>query len=279
MRSLTELVCAFIGWNSSNNCIFWRSDENNKAPATAMKRVMVLLPTLDEAEGVAEVVPRIPMSKLNTLGWQIEVLVIDGGSDDGTIEIAESLGCSTVRQHGKGKGAAMRHGFSLFLKGDYDGLVMLDADGTYHPEEIPHFLKTLEHSDVVVGDRLKGNMDPDAMTRTNYFGNHILTWCAVALYGVPMNDLCSGYWAFTRRSISLLKLNSMRFEIEAEMYTSCALEELEMAHIPINYSKRLGDAKLGSIKDGWNILRKLMVRRIFRAPPKSVPGQGNLNMD
>jgi dolichol-phosphate mannosyltransferase len=279
MRSLTELGYGFIGWNSSNKRVFWRSDENNKAPAITMKRVMVLLPTLDEVEGVAEVVPSIPTSKLDTMGWKAEALVIDGGSDDGTIELAESLGCSTVRQHGKGKGAAMRHGFSLFLKGDYDVLVMLDADGTYHPEEIPHFLKALENCDVVVGDRLKGKMDPDAMTRTNYFGNHILTWCAVALYGVPMNDLCSGYWAFTRRSIGLLKLNSMRFEIEAEMYTSCALEELEMTHIPIRYSKRLGDAKLGSIKDGWNILRKLMVRRIFRAPPQSTLGQGNLNIE
>ena len=279
MRSLTELAYGFIGWNSNNKRLFWRSDENNKAPAFAMKRVMVLLPTLDEAEGIAEVVPRIPTSKLNAMGWQTEALVVDGGSDDGTIALAESLGCSTVRQHGKGKGAAMRHGFSLFLKGDYDCLVMLDADGTYHPEEIPHFLKALGNCDVVVGDRLKGNMDPDAMTRTNYFGNHILTWCAVALYGVPMNDLCSGYWAFTRHSIGLLKLNSMRFEIEAEMYTSCALEELQITHIPISYSKRLGDAKLGSIKDGWNILRKLMVRRIFRAPPQSVQGQGNLNID
>ena len=279
MRSLTELAYGFIGWNSNNKRVIWRSDENNKVPPIAMKRVMVLLPTLDEAEGIAEVVPRIPTSKLNAMGWQTEALVVDGGSDDGTIALAESLGCSTIRQHGKGKGAAMRHGFSLFLKGDYDCLVMLDADGTYHPEEIPHFLKALGNCDVVVGDRLKGDMDPDAMTRTNYFGNHILTWCAVALNGVPMNDLCSGYWAFTRHSISLLKLNSMRFEIEAEMYTSCALEELEISHIPISYSKRLGDAKLGSIKDGWNILRKLMVRRIFRAPPQSVQGQGNLNID
>ncbi len=71
----------------------------------------------------------------------------------------------------------------------------------------------------------------------------------------------------------------MRFEIEAEMYTSCALEELELAHIPIRYSRRLGEAKLGSIRDGWNILRKLLVRRIFKTPPRSKVGQGNLDLD
>lgn len=177
------------------------------------------------------------------------------------------------------KGVAMRQGFSAFLQSGDDALVMLDADGTYHPEEMIRMLKALEKADVAVGDRLKGAMDPDAMTRVNYFGNHLLTWCAVALYGVPMHDLCSGYWAFTRRSIRTLKLNSMRFEIEAEMYTSCVLEHLEITHIPIRYSKRLGEAKLGSVKDGWNILRKLLVRRIFKTPPHSVEGEGNLSIE
>ena len=69
-----------------------------------MKRVMVLLPTLDEAEGITEVVPRIPHSALEASGWDVQVLVVDGGSDDGTIKIAEALGCSTLQQHGKGKG-------------------------------------------------------------------------------------------------------------------------------------------------------------------------------
>ena len=244
-----------------------------------MKSVTVLLPTLDEAEGIAEVVPRIPIQELRASGWVVSVLVVDGGSDDGTIEIANQLNCRTMRQHGKGKGVAMRQGFSAFLESGDDALVMLDADGTYHPEEMIRMLKALEKADVAVGDRLKGAMDPDAMTRVNYFGNHLLTWCAVALYGVPMPDLCSGYWAFTRRSIKALKLNSMRFEIEAEMYTSCVLGQLENTHIPIRYSKRLGDAKLGSVKDGWNILRKLVVRRIFKAPPHSNEGEGNLNIE
>ena len=70
----------------------------------------------------------------------------------------------------------------------------------------------------------------------------------------------------------------MRFEIEAEMYTSCAVENLEIAHVPIRYSKRLGDAKLGSVKDGWNIFRKLLVRRIFSTPHESRLGEGNLTI-
>lgn len=243
-----------------------------------MKQVMILLPTLDEAEGLAKILPKIPHERLAQKGWKATVLILDGGSEDLTQEISKSYECTFMKQQGRGKGAAMRLGFLQFLKSDCDALVMLDSDGTYHPEEMVGLLSRLKNADVVVGDRLRGDIDPDAMTRTNYFGNHLLTWVAVMLYGTPINDLCSGYWVFSRFAISRLKLNSMRFEIEAEMYASCALEELEMIHIPIRYSKRLGEAKLGSVKDGWNIFRKLLIRRIFRTPIESRLGEGNLTI-
>ena len=95
-----------------------------------MKRVMILLPTLDEAEGLAQILPRIPVKKLSMKGWEIETLVIDGGSEDGTKDIAERFGCNFMLQQGKGKGAAMRLGFLQFLKSNCDALVMFDADGT-----------------------------------------------------------------------------------------------------------------------------------------------------
>ena len=243
-----------------------------------MKRVMILLPTLNEEQGLNQILPRIPHDKLALNGWKPSVLIVDGGSSDLTEKVAKEYKCQFIQQQGKGKGAAMRLGFLQFLNESFDALVMLDPDGTYHPEEMVKLLKKLEQADVVVGDRLRGAMDPDAMTRTNYFGNHILTWIAVALYGVPMNDLCSGYWAFSKHSVSMLKLNSMKFEIEAEMYTSCAAEELSISHTPIRYSKRLGEAKLGSVKDGWKIFRKLLVRRVFTKPHQARVGDGNLNI-
>jgi dolichol-phosphate mannosyltransferase len=182
-------------------------------------------------------------------------------------------------QQGKGKGAAMRLGFTKFLQSGYDALVMLDSDGTYDAKEIPHFLEKLAKNDVVVGDRLNGNIDPNAMTRLNYFGNHILTWLATGMYGITINDLCSGYWGFTKNAISRMKLNSMKFEIEAEMYTSCVKEGLMIKNIPIRYSARLGHAKLGSISDGWRIFRKLIVRRIFGSPIEAKIGKGNLDIE
>ena len=238
-----------------------------------------MLPTLDEAKGLEVVAKNIPRQKLKDMGWNYQVWVVDGGSTDETKSISIENNFLFMPQQGKGKGAAMRLGFNKFLETEYDALVMLDSDGTYDAKEIPNFLEKLATHDVVVGDRLNGDIEPNAMTRVNYFGNHILTWLATGMYGITINDLCSGYWGFTKKAISNLKLNSMKFEIEAEMYTSCVNEELDIKNIPIRYSARLGQAKLGSISDGWRIFRKLIVRRIFGTPIEAKLGKGNMDIE
>ena len=72
-----------------------------------MKRAMLLLPTLDEAEGLTQVLPRIPLEQLSEKGWDLEIVVVDGGSEDETKKIATEFGCTFMLQQGKGKGAAM----------------------------------------------------------------------------------------------------------------------------------------------------------------------------
>tara|TARA_B100000614_G_scaffold159618_1_gene141351 strand:- start:510 stop:1223 length:714 start_codon:yes stop_codon:yes gene_type:complete len=228
--------------------------------------LFIMLPTLDEEGALKDIYSRIPIEELKNRGYSTRVVVVDGGSTDNTVGIAGDLGCEVIQQWGEGKGAGMRQGFKKFLEVGDDELVMLDCDGTYHPEEIPRLLDSIPENGIVIGDRLHGNLHSDAMTSTNWIGNQLLTWLAVALHGKPIYDLCSGFWAFSRNAIKRLQLNSMRFEIEAEMYTSCAHQDIPIAHVPISYSKRVGEAKLGSIKDGTSIARKLIIRRIFPTP-------------
>jgi dolichol-phosphate mannosyltransferase len=225
-----------------------------------------MLPTLDEEKALPEIYNRIPFEELKSKGYSSRVVIVDGGSKDNTLEIAKELGCEIIEQWGEGKGIGIRQGFEKFLELGDDELVMLDCDGTYHPEEIVRLVTSIPESGITIGDRLRGNLESDAMTSTNWIGNQLLTWLAVALHGKPINDLCSGFWAFSRESLMKLQLNSMRFEIEAEMYTSCAHLDIPIRHIPITYSKRVGEAKLGSIKDGTSIARKLIIRRIFPTP-------------
>ncbi len=225
-----------------------------------------MLPTLDEEDALSDIHSRIPFEELKRKGYTSRVVVVDGGSKDNTLQIAEELGCEIIKQWGEGKGAGIRQAFKKFTEYDDDELVMLDCDGTYHPEEITSLISSIPKSGIAIGDRLHGNLESDAMTSTNWIGNQLLTWFAVALHGKPINDLCSGFWAFSKDAINSLRLNSMRFEIEAEMYTSCAYQNIPIRHVPITYSKRVGEAKLGSIKDGTSIARKLIIRRIFPTP-------------
>lgn len=231
-----------------------------------MNRLVVLLPVLNEALGLEWVLDRLPIKELHDRGYETAVLVMDGHSTDGTDKVAEQFDVLFMEQDETGKGTAIRHGFRETMAMGADTVVMLDADGTYHPSEMLNLLKGLDNADVVIGDRLNGAISSDAMTRFNFVGNHLLTWFATALYGVTTNDVCSGYWAFTREAIDRLMLNSVSFEIEAEMFASMIYQGLSFQYRPISYSARIGDAKLGSTADGWKILRKLITRRIFPDP-------------
>ena len=96
-----------------------------------------MLPTLDEERALADVYRRIPFDELESAGFDSKVVVVDGGSTDSTLEVAEGLGCTIISQWGKGKGAGIRLAFRKFIDNDDDVLVMLDSDGTYSPEENP----------------------------------------------------------------------------------------------------------------------------------------------
>ena len=233
----------------------------------------ILLPTYNEVDALPKVVNELPLDTLRAAGWEPRIVVADGRSTDGTQARATELGLELIVQGpAAGKGFGMREGFARFLAHHDDVLVMLDADSTYAPNEMIRLLQHLDQGeyDVVIGSRLRGDIQPGAMSRVNWIGNHILTWFAVALYRVFISDVCTGYWAFRRGAIQKMSLNSTEFEIEAEMYAACATEGLRMSEVPISYAPRIGESKLGSVADGVRILRKLLVRRMFPRPVNRV---------
>ena len=228
-----------------------------------MKHLIVLLPVLNEAQGLEWVLNNMPSKALSSRGYKTTIIVMDGGSTDESADVAGRYGVVFLRQEGKGKGAALRHGFRTAIARNADEVVMLDADGTYHPREMLHLLKGLNHTDVMIGNRLGGNIQEGAMSRFNFLGNHLLTWSATAMFGITTKDVCSGYWAFNRSSIDRLILNSTSFEIEAEMFASMVHRDVSFHFHPISYRRRIGVAKLNSTADGWRIFRKLLTRRLF----------------
>ena len=172
--------------------------------------VSVIVPALNEAKNLQYVLPRIP-------DWVDEVVLVDGNSTDNTIEMARSLrpDIRIVQQQGRGKGAALRTGFAA-ATGEI--IVMLDADGSTDPAEMPAFVGALlAGADFVKGSRFLQGGGTSDMSFHRKFGN----WCFVIfsrlLFGGNYSDLCYGYNAFYARILSQIDLDGSGFEIETQM--------------------------------------------------------------
>ncbi len=216
-------------------------------------RVTVLVFALNEEESLPHVLPKVPR-------WVDEVLVVDGGSTDRTVEIAHELrpDIRILHQLGKGKGDAIKYGVR---ESEGDIIVTLDADGETDPDEIERFVEPLLHGfDFVKGSRfLRGN--PEKMPFHRWVGNKILTWTYNVLHGTRFTDVCSGYSAFWKRAFLTLELRLDSFEMEQEMLVKATKAGLRVAEVSHHDRGRIGgvsktsDVKQGFI-DWWIIIRE-----------------------
>jgi glycosyltransferase involved in cell wall biosynthesis len=235
--------------------------------------ISVVIPALNEARNLPSVLPRIPAS----VG---EVILVDGHSVDDTVEVARRL-CPEIRiveQEGRGKGDALRTGFEA-ATGDI--LVMLDADGSTDPAEIPAFVNALlAGADFVKGSRfLKGAGTVD-MPAHRRFGN----WCFVVLvhilFGGRYTDLCYGYNAFWKPVIDQLNLDGDGFEIETMMNVRALRAGFTVEEVPSFEDKRkYGEGRLRTIPDGWRVLKTILgeyFRRDWMPRPAPVVSLGSI---
>ena len=149
-----------------------------------MKKVSVILPALNEEKTIGETIDEILRTDMETSGYDVEILVVNNGSIDKTRAIAEKKGAVIITEPRKGKGNAIRRALES-INGDF--VFILDADYTYPATYIPQMLGLLEiRYDVLIGSRLKGEMDKGAMKRFNLTGNHLLTLMANILYGIDL---------------------------------------------------------------------------------------------
>ncbi len=225
----------------------------------SINNISILLPALDEAETIGRVINKIPRKELASLGYTVDIVVVDGHSKDMTCQIAQSMGARLLKQKGMGKGDALQTAFDNF-DGRY--LFMLDADDTYNPNEILKMLPHLEKGeyDVVMGSRLRGTMSPGAMSRLNMIGNVALTQTANILFpnGHRLSDLCTGMWGFTDEVIHSLDIQAQSFDVEAEMYAKCIKSGFNVGEVNIAYGKRINSNKLRALKDGAKIWFRLL---------------------
>ncbi len=238
--------------------------------ARAKGRVVVILPALNEADAIGNVISRMPKEELGTRGYAFSVWVIDGKSTDHTRDVALNAGAGVLVQSGNGKANGMAQAFDYFVEpvnlAPEDLLseryfIMLDSDGTYPPEAIPEFVNAMESGhEVVMGSRFLGSIEMGAITTLNLLGNRLLTSLARFLFKVPVTDVCTGMWGLTEGFLRRFAATANGFDLEADMFASASQALDSLIEIPISYARRIGTPKLTPIRTGLQIAWKLLTR-------------------
>ncbi|HYB87566.1 MAG TPA: glycosyltransferase family 2 protein [Streptosporangiaceae bacterium] len=226
-----------------------------------MSRVSLVIPAKNEARNLAWVLEQIPDS-VN------EVILVDGESTDATLMMATWCrpDIRIVAEQQPGKGCALRSGFAAATG---DVIVMLDADGSMSPQEIPRYLYFLDNGyDFVKGSRFVAGGGSLDITRLRSAGNRALLTLINTLYRVRLTDLCYGFCAFRRCYLEYLQLEASGFEIEAEMVIGALRAGLRVAEVPsFELPRRSGRSNLHAIRDGTRVLRTLLRDHNHRAAP------------
>ncbi|WP_231182999.1 S-layer glycoprotein N-glycosyltransferase AglJ [Haladaptatus sp. DYF46] len=212
--------------------------------------VCVLIPTLDEAETIGEVIDGFREQGFSN------VLVVDGDSEDDTRDVATDHGARVITQSGVGKGQAVREGLE-HINTEY--VLMLDGDGTYDPADAGTMLEPLDDGyNHVIGNRF-AEMNDGSMPRLNHFGNRVINRAFSIIHGSDFKDILSGYRAFTRKSAERAYLTSDGFGVETELAVECVKHGVPTVVVPIQYEERPDDSEtnLHPLWDGGDIIMTL----------------------
>jgi dolichol-phosphate mannosyltransferase len=244
----------------------------------SLGRVVVVIPTYNEAENLAWIVGRLRAAQP-----EVDVLVVDDGSPDGTGAIADDLAAAdsrvrVVHRTAKaGLGAAYLHGFRVALDAGYDVIGEMDADGSHQPEQLHRLLEALEDADLVIGSRwvpggsvVNWPLNRELLSRG---GNLYVRM----LLGISVRDATAGFRLFRRTTLEKIDLESVQstgYVFQTDMVARTLAAGLVVREVPIEFVERVrGDSKMSgavateSLKriTAWGLReRREQVRRAWR---------------
>jgi len=229
-----------------------------------MVKISIILPTINEEKGIGKTIDSINLDYFKQKKWDYEIIIVDGGSKDKTIEIAKKKGAKVIIEKRKGYGRAYKTGLSK-AKGDI--IVTGDADATYPFDKIHEYIQILldENLDFITTNRF-ANLKHGSMSLKHRFGNLVLSTILRILFLINIRDSQSGMWIF--RKTALDKIMPLEYfndgmpfseEIKIEMFTN---KNIKAKEIPSELRIREGEVKLQSFGDGWKNLKFLFKKRV-----------------
>jgi glycosyltransferase involved in cell wall biosynthesis len=231
-----------------------------------MMSVTLVILTLNEIDGVTQVVPKLPLHVVD------EILVVDGGSTDGTLEFFEARGIRVIRQEQRGRGEAFRLAVQHARN---DRLVFFSPDGNEDPADIPRIVEGLAAGhDMVIASRFmpgaRSEDDDKFLFASRRWGNLMFTWLVNVLFRGPrITDTINGYRAVTRTAFRRLDPDAQGYAIEFQMSMRALRLGLRVLEIPTQEGDRVGRgvSKLNAVPVGFKFLG-LLLREWARPRPR-----------
>ncbi|MEK6571167.1 MAG: polyprenol monophosphomannose synthase [Bacteroidota bacterium] len=236
-----------------------------------MSRALVIIPTYNEAENVKSIIPAIL-----TVNADVEVLVVDDNSPDGTAEVVEEMMESNSRIHlikrneKMGLGTAYVAGFKYAIEHCFDFVFEMDADSSHDAQEIPNFLSKMNSFDLVIGSRYRDGVRvlnwPVRRLLLSYFANvytQIIT-------GLPLKDATGGFKCFRRKVLESIGLDSVKsngYSFQIEVSYKAWKKGFRLLEIPVVFvDRRVGTSKMSKsiVWEAVFMVWKLRLRSIFR---------------
>jgi len=251
------------------------------SPSEGSRRVVVLIPALDEEAALPLVLSAIPMDLVDL------VVVVDNGSRDRTAAVAREGGARVVEEARRGYGQACLAGLELLLEGgpgieplrDADVVVFLDADRSDHPEELSLVAGPVlsDEVDLVIGSRMIQAASRAALLPQARFGNRLACFLIRVLFGARYTDL-GPFRAIRADALRHLRMADRDFGWTVEMQLKAAVAGLRVCEVPVRYRPRIGTSKitgtwagtLGASRKiltwiiGWRLALLFTARRIPR---------------
>lgn len=227
-----------------------------------IKKVIVILPTYNEAENLEDITKQILMQDP-----RIEILVVDDLSPDGTGEIADKLSKENTRikvlhrSGPRGRGLAGIDGLRYALNNHYSAAIEIDADFSHNPDYLPKFLDILENSGVVLGSRFIKNGQDQERNIIRRLITKLANLYLYLLFNLPVKDCTSGYRGFRREVLSAIDLNSFistGYSVGQELLLKIHEKGFEIAEIPIIfYKRRAGKPKFNTFMLWYTLIMTL----------------------
>ena len=219
----------------------------------ARPRIALVIPTLNEEEAIGGVISAVPLGAVD------DIIVVDSGSADCTVERARAAGARIVSLRERGYGRACRVGAEAAQ--DCDIIAFLDGDGSDCPELIPRLIEPIveDRSDFVIGSRTRGKREPGSMTAHQLVAGRVIGAAVGLLYGTHYTDMCP-FRAIRRDLLMRLGMREETYGWNLEMQMRAARAGLRIAELPVTHRRRTGGASKvsgnlrGTVRASWRIL-------------------------